>query len=130
MPEVPRRVRRLIGVYDADGGVVGEVRYALGRIRGHHCSLCDLTHRGVSRRPEWEAACETLSVPIVLLHRNERDAQVTAASDGHVPCVLAEVDEELVVVLEPAALTACGTDVDEFARRLHTALDALRLVLA
>ena len=47
-------VTRLIGVYDADGSLVGELRYALRKVTGRgHCSLCDLTHRGVRARADW-----------------------------------------------------------------------------
>ena len=46
-------VNRLVGVYDADGGLLGEAAYVWGKVRGtRHCALCDITHRRVRRRPE------------------------------------------------------------------------------
>jgi hypothetical protein len=36
-------VIRLIGVYDADGGLRGEIAYLAGKLGGHHCSLCDVS---------------------------------------------------------------------------------------
>ena len=33
-----------MGVYDADGGLLGELAYLTGRILGiAHCALCDIT---------------------------------------------------------------------------------------
>ena len=47
------RVGELVGVYHADGGLLGELRYAYGKVRGTaHCSLCDITHATVWR---WRA---------------------------------------------------------------------------
>ncbi len=40
-----RHVVRLIGVYDADGTLRGELGYWVGaRLGRRHCSLCDITH--------------------------------------------------------------------------------------
>jgi hypothetical protein len=119
----PRPVDELIGVYNADGGMVGELRYVAGKIFGRaHCALCDITHRGVSARAEFTRACERIPVPFVLLHLNERPDDVRAASGGAVPCVLARVGGELVVLLGPTELEACATQVDEFERRLRVAV--------
>lgn len=50
-------LRRVIGVYDADGTAWGELRYWIGaRVGRAHCSLCDITHGLVHERAEWRAA--------------------------------------------------------------------------
>jgi len=50
-----RFVTGLIGVYDADGGLLGEAAYVWGKVRRtRHCALCDITHGRVQRRPEWD----------------------------------------------------------------------------
>ena len=49
-------ITKLIGIYDADGGIFGEIKYFAGKIfANQHCSLCDITH-GKSKN-EW-AKCE------------------------------------------------------------------------
>lgn len=112
-------LRRLLGVYDADGGLVGELRYAVLKLAGRgHCSLCDITHRGVKSKPEWHLMCERLPVPFDLLHLNERTAAIAAASEGVTPCVLAEVDDDLVLILGQGELEQCGGDVAMFADAL------------
>jgi hypothetical protein len=117
-----RPVGGLIGVYNADGGIVGELRYVTGKVLGRaHCALCDITHRGLTPRKEWSQACERIAVPFELVHLNERTEAVRRASEGEVPCVLAKTGDELVIVLGPDDLEACAKDVDEFERRLRSA---------
>ena len=49
-------ITKLIGIYDADGGIFGEIKYFAGKLFSNkHCSLCDITH-GKSKN-EW-AKCE------------------------------------------------------------------------
>jgi hypothetical protein len=120
MTSEPHAIDELIGVYNADGGIVGELRYIAGKIVGRaHCALCDITHRGLTPRAEWSRACERITIPFTLLHLNERPDDVRRASEGAVPCVLARVDDELVVLLGPNELEACAKRVDELERRLR-----------
>ncbi len=118
-----RGVDRLIGIYDADGGLLGEVRYALGKVFANgHCSLCDLTHRGLKRRAEWDTMVERLGVPFALLHRNEMDDALRLVTRSALPCLLADRDAQLEVLLGPDDLAACGTDLEELERRIRAAL--------
>lgn len=42
---------RYTGIYNADGGLVGEVRYVVGHLLGTaECALCDITHSPVRRK--------------------------------------------------------------------------------
>lgn len=51
-----RPVRRLVGVYHANGGLRGEVAYVVGKFLGTaHFALCDITHSPVRRKPAWDA---------------------------------------------------------------------------
>ncbi|GHH43452.1 hypothetical protein [Streptomyces candidus] len=112
-------ILRLTGVYHADGGLIGELSYAARKLTGRgHCGLCDVTHRGVRAKPEWSAWVESLPVPFDLVHRNERSAEVRAASDALTPCVLAHTDEGLRLVLDRTALDRTGGDVDAYAAAL------------
>ena len=117
-----RPIDALIGVYNADGGIGGELRYIAGKITGRgHCALCDLTHRGLSRRTEWTEACARLATPFELVHLNERTETVRHASEGSVPCVLARVGDELVELLGPDELDQCAANIDDFEHRLREA---------
>lgn len=99
-----------MGVYDADGGLRGELAYLMGKVRGHHCSLCDITHSPVRRRREWDSYVASLPVPFEAAHRNERDARIAEATSGREPCVVADcADGRVVLLLDDAALHQAGT---------------------
>ena len=123
-------VDRLIGVYHADGGLFGELRYVWNKVaRGQHCELCDLTHAGVRRRPEWDATVSEWGVPFQLVHLNERTEDVRRASEGRTPCVLAEVDGDVRLLLGQEDLAAVGTDLGRFSAAVFRAADAAGLRL-
>lgn len=112
----------LIGIYDADGGVLGELRYALGRLLSDaHCSLCDLTHRGLRRRKQWDTFVAHLGVPFVLLHRNEMDETVRSVVGTELPCIVARRRGRYELLLGPRDLAACGTDLRELEDRIRAA---------
>jgi len=107
----------LIGVYHADGGLLGELRYVLGKARGTaHCALCDITHGSVRRKPEWDSACADFSIPIRLVHLNERTAAEADACTIGTPTVLAAyADGSLAPLLGPADLELGGSVQQFFA---------------
>jgi hypothetical protein len=73
-------VVRLVGVYNADGGIVGEVRYVIGHLLGTtECALCDITHSPLRRKPEWDAMVAGLGIPLEVLHRNEVGEDIARA---------------------------------------------------
>ena len=77
---VERTVTRLVGVYDADGGLLGEAAYVWGKLRGtRHCSLCDITHELVRRKPEWDRMVAEIGTPVDLVHLNEMPPDVIGA---------------------------------------------------
>lgn len=118
-------VVELIGVYHADGGLVGETRYLVGHLLGRaHCALCDITHSPVRRKPAWDAMVARLGVPVRLVHLNERSAAERAACTEGTPCVLARRrDGRLEVLLRPADLELGGS-VDAFEQAVRSRVRA------
>jgi hypothetical protein len=116
-------VVELVGVYDADGGLAGEVRYVVGHLLGlTHCGLCDITHSPLRRKPAWDAMVTRLPVPLRTVHRNEQTADERAVSTSSTPCVLARLrDGRVRLLLAPADLELGGS-VEAFEKRLRTAL--------
>ena len=115
-------VRRLIGVYDADGGLRGEIAYLAGKLAGRHCTLCDITHSPVRRRREWDSYISSLPVPFDLVHRNERSAPLERVTEGREACVVAECrDGSLVFLLSNEAL-AQAADVAGLAQAVASAI--------
>lgn len=73
-----------MGIYDADGTLSGEVRYAIGKLLGRgKCALCDITHgwNPMGSR-SWKQACEVSDVELDLVHRDEASAEQLAAATG------------------------------------------------
>lgn len=111
----------LIGVYDADGSLAGEVRYWLGaRVGRAHCSLCDITHGLFREKSEWRDCRETLGVSFTTFHRDDAPIDVLTAADHRLPVVVVRTPNELTVLLGPDDLEGLGGDVERF----HSALVA------
>lgn len=102
------RIEKLTGVYNANGGVLGEVAYALKAAWGAHCALCDITHRGLRRSREWEDASSEIGVPVELVHLNERSEEIRNASEGRTPCILAHTSGGIVLLIGPDELAQIG----------------------
>lgn len=82
------------GIYDADGTLIGELRYVAGKLLGRgKCALCDITHgwNPMGSR-SWKQACEVSDVELELVHRDEATAEQLAATTG-LPSILRHVDK-------------------------------------
>ncbi len=118
-------VVEVVGVYDADGGVLGEVRYAVGHAFGRvECSLCSVTHGSLRRKPQWDEVVAELEVPVRLVHRNETSADERAAYGmTGLPAVIGvRADGSLTVLMGPTMLREVGGSVTEFMVGLREAL--------
>lgn len=117
-------VIRLIGVYDADHTVRGEISYWIGaRLGRAHCSLCDITHGLLRRRAEWNTYVGGLDVPFETFHRDDQPDAVRVAAGGRAPVVVAETSAGMTMLLDPDALAGCDGSVE----RLAAAIDDARL---
>jgi hypothetical protein len=119
------QVDEYIGVYHANGGIVGELAYVLGHALGRtHCALCDITHSPFRRKKQWDAMVAGLDAPFRLLHLNEMPAdvaQVVGRTGSPVVLVRAH-GGELAVLLGPTELAGMNGSVDAFAEALVGAL--------
>ncbi len=117
-------IRRLIGVYDADGTVLGELSYFVGKRLGRaHCGLCDITHGVVRERAEWRLERDRLRVPFDVFHRDDQPDEVRAATGGVAPAVLAETASGRVVVLVgPAVIDRCVGSPAKLVAAIRTAV--------
>ena len=111
---------RLIGVYNADGGIVGELKYFFGHLIGiAKCELCDVTHSPIRRKTSFDKLAQDLKaefgLEIDLKHLNERTELEIRASSGQEPCVLAQyADGSLGMFLDRAELAMVKGDVSKF----------------
>jgi len=118
-------IRRLVGVYDADGTAWGELSYWVGaRLGRAHCALCDITHGSVREKGEWRTCRAGLPVPFDTYHRNDQPDAVRAALHGAAPAVVAETADAVVALLDGPALDACGGSPDALVAAIERAVDA------
>ncbi len=119
------QVTEIAGVYDADGGIAGEASYVIGTLLGRaHCSLCDITHATVRRKPEWDAMVRRLGIPFRLMHRNEMPREIKeAVGDEPLAIVLARADGQWRPLLSAAELSGLDGSVARFEGALAAELD-------
>lgn len=123
-------VRRLVGVYDADHTLRGELAYWVGaRLGRRHCALCDITHGLFSAKREWTECRGSLPYPFDTFHRDDQPDAVRAALAGRYPAVVAElVDGSITPLLGPDALDACGGEVHKLVDAVEHALVSASLL--
>ena len=120
-PGDPGRVVRLIGVYDADHTLRGELAYWVGaRLGRAHCALCDVTHGAVRAKRDWQRYRASLPIPFDTYHRDDQPAAVRAL--GMVPVVAVETAAGVQTLLGPVDLEACGGSVDALALAVAVAV--------
>lgn len=121
-------IQRLVGVYNANGTISGELAYWIGaRLGRAHCSLCDITHGSVRERADWRACRGDLLVPFDTYHRNDQPEQVRVATGDRAPAVLAETANGYVVLLNADDLAACGGAPRSLVKALTVAAEAHHL---
>jgi len=117
-------ITELIGVYDADSTLLGEVSYWVGaRLGVTHCSLCELTHGLFTKKSEWKQCAEALSVPFHLFHRDDAPDDVVLALAGEFPAVLQRTTEGLKVILTKDELERFDGHTSDFAQWLTNYLN-------
>jgi hypothetical protein len=113
-------------VYHADGGLLGEIRYVVGRLRGDTgCALCDISHAGLRMKASFRQSLKGIGTPSVLLHLNEQSPELAIYTKGQTPCVLAETGEGYHLLLSPRQLNDFSGDVARFEIALFEALQTL-----
>ncbi len=122
-------IKTLIGVYKADGGIVGELSYFFGHLVGtKECSLCDITHSPFRKKREFKDLEKRLNqefgVNFRLVHMNERSDSELEASEGREPCVLLQhQDGSISMFLDFVELKAADGSVASFEKLVRNRLD-------
>ena len=108
-----------VGIYNADGTILGEVAYVAKKLLGRgSCALCDITHGWTGRRRDFDETCSAAGIEWTLLHRDEASPEQLAAA-GDLPAVIRLNDGNVWnLVLGPADLDACDGDPGALVTRL------------
>ena len=108
-------ITKLIAIYDADGGIFGEIKYFAGKLfTKKHCSLCDITHGSQENKKEWAKCKMRLPITIDFVHLNERNDKVTKYTNGTTPCVIGKTATGYVTVITKKELNECNGNVEKF----------------
>ncbi|GAB3022688.1 hypothetical protein GCM10011376_28280 [Nocardioides flavus (ex Wang et al. 2016)] len=118
-------VTEIVGVYDADAGLLGEAAYVWGKLRGtRHCGLCDITHGTVRRKGEWDRMAARLPVRVRLLHLNELDDELRdAVASSGAPVVLTREGDRWRVLLGASELDGMTGSVAAFDAAVRARLE-------
>lgn len=121
--------KTLIGIFKADGGILGELSYFFGHMVGiKSCSLCDITHSPIKKKNDFKAfekrLLEERGIAFRLVHMNERTDAERAASQGREPCVLLQYEDgSISMFLDFVELKASKGSVKSFEKLVESRLN-------
>ena len=106
---------QIYGIYNANGGIVGELKYFIGKItKSQHCELCDITNNLLLPKKLWKQFIDELSVPFTLLHLNEQPSDMAAYTAGKAPCIISKTNNQFSMMLDREELGKCEGNVLRF----------------
>ena len=123
------RPSKIVGVYNANGGLLGEMAYVLGHAIGvRNCALCDITHSPIKKKNDFKSleksVAQEFGLGFSLVHKNERSEAQLLASNGREPCVLLEYsDGSYSMLLDWVELKSVSGKVSSFEKLLRSRLD-------
>ena len=120
---------RLIGVYDAEGTLRGEVAYWIGaRLGRRHCSLCEVTHGLFTEKNEWRSCRDGLPVPFDTYHRDDQPPQIRVISENQAPVVVAETTTGHIVLLDGQRIEEADGDPHQLVELIEKAVNERSLL--
>lgn len=113
----------LIGVYNAEGSLLGEAKYLVGKLTGTtSCALCDISHKLAWEKESFTLFKQQFPVPFINRHLDELEPEVFELANGRAPCVIGRDKDGWQVVLTSHHLQQCGRSVKRFSALMHTLL--------
>lgn len=114
-----RKIDRLIFVFNAGSGSINaflDSARKLLQIKG--CTLCTITHGLAGEKSEWKECKEEIGVPVDYVHKDEIGPELGRVVGDQLPCVVAEAEGELILLLTPDVLDRCKGSVADLKGRL------------
>jgi len=108
-------ITKLIGIYDADGGIFGEIKYFYNKIfSNNHCSLCNITHGSSKNKKEWGECKKRLPIPIDFIHLNERNESIKKYTEDATPCIIGKTATGYITIIGKSDLESCKGNIVKF----------------
>ena len=104
-----KKFRVLYFIYNADGGLLNEIKYWINKNllnKQNTCELCDISHSKYFVRLDWLQFIRELKkeYKVKVLHRNEIPKHVQEKNYSF-PCVIGETENELIIILDKIQLS-------------------------
>ena len=120
----------LFAIYNAEGSLAGELRYALTKaLGGATCALCDITHGWNPRGKRVWRDCGGLPKSVQWLHKDEGSPELCVAiANQTLPCVIADLGGRIELLLDCAELESCNGDFVVFEKLLQEKITELNIL--
>jgi len=113
--------QEFIAVYNAEGSLLGEIRYVVGKLSGtRSCALCDISHVLTAEKDSFTAFKESFPVPFFNRHLDELEPEQLQLAKEHAPCVLGLADDGWQIAVPSAHLEQCNKSVKKFSELMHS----------
>lgn len=98
-----KKFRTLYFIYNADGGLLNEIKYWINKNllnKQNTCELCDISHSKIFVRSDWLQFIKELKkdYKVEVLHRNEVPNKIIEKNYVF-PCVIGETENDLVEII-------------------------------
>ena len=102
----------IIGIYHAYSGVLGELKYTIGKLMGTtHCALCDITHGWHPLgKAEWRQEIKQCG-NLKTLHINDQPPEMASVTQGKTPCIVLAREKHFAIIVTSRQLEACDGDI-------------------
>ena len=120
-----KKFRTVYFVYNADGGLLNEIKYWINKNllnRKSSCELCDISHSKIFVRYGWLQFIKELKkdYKVEVLHRNEVPKKIIEKNFVF-PCVIGETENDLIEIISSISLSGFRKTegVKELREKLH-----------
>ena len=116
----------LYAIYDADGSLVGELRYLVDKFLGRaDCALCDLSHGWhPAGKRAWRQR-QGATTQLNWLHRDEVPHHVLVHVSESLPCIAMDTNGCVGILISKDQLARCEGDFMIFEQLLAQKLQGL-----
>ncbi len=116
----------ILGIYDGEAGILGEIKYGAQKILGiKECSLCNITHKGVSKKKSWLAFQKKFGLDVKLVYLNQQDKDLKEFTNQKVPCIVGKQNNGYVMLIDSVELEKLQGNVEDFFKLLKEKLSKI-----
>ncbi len=126
-----KNLKTIYFVYDADGGVLSEIKYWIDKNilnKKNTCELCDISHGKFFAKSEWLKFIKELRTQhkVVVLHRNELPKKIEE-KNYQLPSVIIETEEKMIEIFNKFSFQDSNTSLSiiELRKQLYEFIEKL-----